>query len=275
MYGCIGPFCFGNDDNDTSKTKPMFDIKMNNIKSTLLNSITETVSVVKDTVIVSQVQNVTIKGYIGNGPDIIISQNLNLKNISNSKLSSVINDNTLSSISNDMDSQLQAIQDINPVIRDNPDNNELFTKIRKNITDIVKSDSTKKTLQTKITSAISIQDQNIYINFSNKVSDLTLLDSKPTKGPDGRPVIEITQNLVNNIYVNTVLKSLTSTIINNDKIVGDCLSLEKKINPVKHRSLSMFKSSMSYNDGSEITQTEIIIIVAIIIIIIFFFVKYK
>ena len=234
MYGCVGPFCFG---KEKSLLKNQLNIQLNSVKSQLVNSISSVVSKAKDEITVGQVQNVTINGYVANGPDIIISQNLKLKSVSNSKLSSVINDDTLKKVADDLDSQMKKMESENKEILSNPEEKALFENIRKNMIDVIKSDSTKKVLQTKVTSSLSIQNQEIYINFSNKVGELILDDVKTTKAADGRPVIEITQDLINDIYVETVMKNLVGVIVNNQEIVADSIKLKEALakNTMKDR----------------------------------------
>lgn len=226
MYGCIGPFCFG-EKKDAPKS--YFNLNMNSIKSQLVNSVSSVVSKSKDEIGTGQVQNITINGYVGNGPDIIISQTLKFKAVSNSKLSSVINDETLSKVANDLDGQLKKFEQENKNLLSKPSTKNLYENVRKNMVDVIKSDATRKVLQTKITTSLSIQNQDIYINFSDKVGELVLENVRAVRGPDNRPVIEITQELVNNIYIETVMKNLVSVIVNNSDIAKDALTLKQAL----------------------------------------------
>lgn len=279
MYGCVGPFCFG---KEKSPLKNQLNIQLNTVKSQLVNSISSVVSKAKDEITVGQVQNVTINGYVSNGPDIIISQNLKLKSVSNSKLSSVINDETLKKVADDLDSQMKKMELENKEILSNPEEKALFENIRKNMIDVIKSDSTKKVLQTKVTSSLSIQNQEIYINFSNKVGELILDDVKTTKAPDGRPVIEITQDLINDIYVETVMKNLVGVIVNNQEIVADSIKLKEALakNTMKDRQKNQKKlARASMAAVQEIKNEEknnkkkyfLIFLIILILIFIFFF----
>lgn len=284
MYGCIGPFCFG-EKKDAPKS--YFNLNMNSIKSQVVNSVSKVVSKAKDEIGTGQVQNVTINGYVGNGPDIIISQTLKFKAVSNSKLSSVINDETLKKVANDLDGQLKKFEEENKNLLSKPSTKNLYENVRKNMVDVIKSDATRKVLQTKITTSLSIQNQDIYINFSDKVGELVLENVRTVRGPDNRPVIEITQELVNNIYTETVMKNLVSVIVNNSDVAKDALALKQALadDTFKERtkgtkSVAKFaKSDNSVTKSNENTEKncfkydkhEISFLVIILIIFIFLF----
>lgn len=239
-YGVLGNlFSFGNCSKEHPKAK--YSLNLSAIQQNIKSSVSKTNQRAKTEVGGSQVQQVTINGYISGAPDIIVTQGMNIKLANATKLSSSISDTVIVDAGNSMmdefDKQINSIATSNPSIN-NEANKKITTNIKNTLTNILNSESTKKSIQRDMVSTLSVQNQNVVINFAQGVSDKIVNNSETVKKKfyDGRPVIEVDQNLVNNMLVESALKSMIGEIVNNSemqKLTHDLeTSLDKDKPPV-------------------------------------------
>jgi hypothetical protein len=277
-YGVLGNlFSFG--DCRKNFPKAQYSLNLSSVKSQIKNSISKTNQQSRTEVVGSQVQNVTINGYTSGSPDIIITQRMNIKLASSTKLSSVINDKMMVNVSNSIESQLESLMNSNPVLS-LPKNKKLVQNIQTSIAEILKSQSAKYAIQQKMLNTLSVQNQQIIINFSQGVTPKIVdnPDRVVTKFHDGRPVIEIDQNLVNDLFVETTMESIIGEIVNNSELQVLTHKLEKSLeNPNMKLAQTVYTVENSQNGNSQNSNVWIyaLIIFLLFFSIFFFFCKTK
>jgi len=228
-YGVLGSlFSFGDCKKDFPKAQ--YSLSVSSIKSQIKNSVAKTNQQSKIETVGSQVQKVTINGYTSGTPDIIVSQRMNVKVASSTKLSGAISDKVMVNAAEAIDSQLESLVNANPVLR-TPKNKKIISNIQATVQNILRSDSAKYAVQQKMLSTLSIQNQEIIINFAQGVTPKVVNNPETvtTKFHDGRPVIEIDQNLINNMFVETAMESIIGEIVNNSELQKLTHELEKSM----------------------------------------------
>lgn len=249
-YGVLGSlFSFGNCNKPTYKAKYAIDI--NRFQSDIRNSISRTNQQSNNNIGGSQIQVVTINGYTSGAPDIIVTQRMNINLASNTKLASVITDKMLinagESIISQIDEQLEQLASQNANVK-SKENQDIITAIKDQIMNIYRTESSKNAIQTKLSSTIGVQQQNIVINFADGVSEQIVNNPNIVKNTfyDGRPVIEIDQNMVNEILTETVMSSMIGEIVNNSELQNLTYALEENLqNPTLPSLAGTFNSSES------------------------------
>jgi len=228
-YGVLGNlFSFGDCKKDFPKAQ--YSLSVSSIKSQVKNSVAKTNQQSKIETVGSQVQRVTINGYTSGSPDIIVSQRMNVKVASSTKLSGAISDKVMINAAEAIDSQLESLVNANPVLR-TPKNKKIISNIQATVQNILRSDSAKYAVQQKMLNTLSIQNQEIIINFAQGVTPKVVNNPETvtTKFHDGRPVIEIDQNLINNMFVETAMESIIGEIVNNSELQKLTHELEKSM----------------------------------------------
>jgi len=201
-----------------------------NISMSALNQkISETIVKVnqesRNSYVLVQNQKVVLNGYPTYGvvPDLKILQNANLKLTDSTTLKSTISVQDMTNLSNSIQTQFDdLLKGDSPFIKANTDN---IVNLRKAITNVLKSSTTLQKAQESVSETLSVQNQDITINFAPGVPDAVIaeLGADIVRTPGQRPVIQIDQNLVNDILKNTIISSLVSSI-KNDKIVNETLA---------------------------------------------------
>jgi hypothetical protein len=232
-YGVLGSlFSFGNCNKPNYNAEYAIDI--NRFQSDIRNSISRTNQESNNNIGGSQIQVVTINGYTSGAPDIIATQRMNINVASNTKLASVITDKMLidagESIISQMDEQLEELAKQNDRVK-SKENQDIIMTIKDQIMNIYKSESSKNAIQTKLSSTIGVQQQNIVINFADGVSEKIVSSPNIVKDTfyDGRPVIEIDQNMVNEILIETLMSSIIGEIVNNSELQKLTYELEENL----------------------------------------------
>lgn len=276
-YGVLGIFNFGN-CKPKDPQRPSFNLSLEASTKQINNSVSKTNQVEKTSVLASQIQRVTINGYDAGAGDIVISQDMNIKVASKSKLSAIISEDMLKGIADNMGKQFDGILNSANDISKNPKNKDLVTNMKKTVYNILTSDSSRRSIQQKVTNTISVQNQEIYINLAPRVSTLIQDTTVKSTGVDGRPIIKITQSLVDNILTETTMKSVIGEIINNDdfvklaKDIGENIEGKKAINSIK---LSRLIKSTSEKVKEDFTKYYIGILIVVFFFFSFFFIKNK
>ena len=256
-YGVLGSlFSFGNCSKPTYKAKYAIDI--NRFQSDIRNSISRTNQESNNNIGGSQIQVVTINGYTSGAPDIIATQRMNIKVASNTKLASVITDKMLidagDSIISQMDEQLEELAKQNVRVK-SKENQDIIIAMKEQIMNIYKSESSKNAIQTKLSSTIGVQQQNIVINFADGVSEQIVSNPNIVKNTfyDGRPVIEIDQNMVNEILIEAVMSSIIGEIVNNSELQKLTYELEENLqNPTLPGGLAGVTNSQNSQESQNL-----------------------
>jgi len=202
-----------------------------NISMQVLNQkISETVANVnqesRSSYTLVQNQRVILNNYPTYGivPDLKILQEAKLNLVDKTTLMSTIKSEDMTSLSNNISTQFDDLlkDNSNPFVVKNKDN---IVNLRNSITNVIKSSSTLKSAQKAISESLSVQSQEIIINFGPGVPDAVLsemgADIQRVEGQ--RPIIQIDQKLVNNILKNAVISSVISSI-KNDAVVNTALA---------------------------------------------------
>jgi hypothetical protein len=260
-YGNIGLFSIGSDC-----PKSRFNISVNDSRKEIYNMISSTNQTNEDNVIATQSQRVTVTGYTTGAPDLNVSQLLNLKIASSSDLSSKIDDTLLNNFSNNMQQQLDNILASGDEVAKIPENKELMVNMKKNIAKVITSESTKRAVQQKLSNSISIQEQDVFISFSQNVPELIQDNVTIERAIDGRPVISINQQLINSILSETVLNSLVNELIKDEAFVSDALKVK---DTSSSNTVSPLLSSQATLPSSEKNKNKIIIIFISLLLLIF------
>jgi len=280
-YGVLGNlFFFGDCRKDFPKAQ--YSLNLSSVKSQIKNSISKTNQQSRTEVVGSQVQNVTINGYTSGAPDIIITQRMNIKLASSTNLSSAISDKLMANVANSIESQLESLAKTNPALSA-PKNKKLVQNIQTSIADILKSQSAKYAIQKKMLNTLTVQDQQIIINFSQGVTPKIVdnPDRIVSKFHDGRPVIEIDQNLVNDLFVETTMESIIGEIVNNSELQVLTHKLEKSLATPNAKLAQYVFSTENVQDENKENKKDknvwiyILLIFLIIFSIFFFFYKSK
>ena len=134
------------------------------------------------------------------------------------------------SIISQMDEQLEQLASQNANVK-SKENQDIIMAIKEQIMNIYKSESSKNAIQTKLSNTIGVQQQNIVINFADGVSEQIVNNPNIVKNTfyDGRPVIEIDQNMVNEILIETVMSSIIGEIVNNSELQNLTYALEENL----------------------------------------------
>jgi hypothetical protein len=280
-YGVLGNlFFFGDCKKDFPKAQ--YSLNLSSVKSQIKNSISKTNQQSRTEVVGSQVQNVTINGYTSGAPDIIITQRMNIKLASSTNLSSAISDKLMVNVANSIESQLESLAKTNPALSA-PKNKKLVQNIQTTIANILKSQSAKYAIQKKMLNTLTVQDQQIIINFSQGVTP-KIVDSPDrivSKFHDGRPVIEIDQNLVNDLFVETTMESVIGEIVNNSELQVLAHKLEKNLSTPNAKLAQYVFSTENIQDENKENKKDknvwiyVLLIFLIIFSIFFFFYKSK
>jgi hypothetical protein len=153
-----------------------------------------------------------------------------------------------------IDSQLESLVNANPVLR-TPKNKKIISNIQATVQNILRSDSAKYAVQQKMLNTLSIQNQEIIINFAQGVTPKVVNNPETvtTKFHDGRPVIEIDQNLINNMFVETAMESIIGEIVNNSELQKLTHELEKSMTTPQKVAKSEF--IMQASQGEETTTS--------------------
>lgn len=202
-----------------------------NISMQVLNQkISETVANVnqnsRSSYTLVQNQRVILNNYPTYGivPDLKILQEAKLDLVDKTTLMSTINSEDMTSLSNNISTQFDDLlkDNSNPFVVKNKDN---IVNLRNSITNVIKSSSTLKSAQKAISESLSVQSQEIIINFGPGVPDAVLseMGADIQKVEGQRPIIQIDQKLVNNILKNAVISSVISSI-KNDAVVNTALA---------------------------------------------------
>ena len=167
-----------------------------------------------------QNQKVVLIGYPTYGvvPDLKILQEARLNLVEKTKLESTITAQDMTNLSNSVSTQFdELLKSDSPFIKENTDN---IVNLRKAITNVIKSSKTLNSAQSAISSALSVQNQEIIINFAPGVPDAVIAEygADIVRTPGQRPVIQIDQKLVNNILTNTAISSVIKSIKNDDVV---------------------------------------------------------
>jgi len=277
-YGVLGNlFSFGDCRKDFPKAQ--YSLNLSSVKSQIKNSISKTNQQSRTEVVGSQVQNVTINGYTSGAPDIIITQRMNIKLASSTNLSSAISDKMMANVANSIESQLESLAKTNPAMSA-PKNKKLVQNIQTSIADILRSQSAKYAIQQKMLNTLTVQDQQIIINFSQGVTPKIVdnPDRVVSKFHDGRPVIEIDQNLVNDLFVETTMESIIGEIVNNSELQVLANKLEKSLatpNAKLAQAVFSMENVQEKNKENKNVCIYVLFIFLIIFSIFFFFYKSK
>jgi hypothetical protein len=201
-----------------------------NINMSVLNQkVSETIVRVnqesKSSYTLVQNQRVILNGYPTYGvvPDLKILQEAKLNLVEKTKLASSITSEDMTKLSNSIETQfVDLLKGDKPFIKQNQDN---IVNLRKAITNVIKSSATLNSAQTAVSEALSVQNQEIIINFAPGVPDAIIAESGAdiVRTPGQRPVIQIDQKLVNNILTNTAISSVIKSI-KNDSVVNTALA---------------------------------------------------
>jgi len=148
-----------------------------------------------------------------------------------------------------IDSQLESLVNANPVLK-TPKNKKIISNIQATVQNILRSDSAKYAVQQKMLNTLSIQNQEIIINFAQGVTPKVVNNPETvtTKFHDGRPVIEIDQNLINNMFVETAMESIIGEIVNNSELQKLTHELEKSMTTPSRVAKSEFIMQASQNE---------------------------
>jgi len=270
-YGVLGKlFSFGDCKKDFPKAQ--YSLSVSSIKSEIKNSVSKTNQQSKLETVGSQVQRVTINGYTSGAPDIIVSQRMNVKIASSTKLSSAISDKMMIDAANAIESQMDSLVKSNPVLSTEKNKN-IIANIQATVQNILRSETSKRSIQQKMTNTLSVQDQEVIINFAQGVTSKIVNNPEtvPTKFYDGRPVIEIDQNLINNMFVETAMESIIGELVNNSELQKLTHELEKSLTskPIVANSEFLIQSSQ-VNQTMESGNNNKIIFWFIFIIFFFF-----
>jgi hypothetical protein len=285
-YGVLGNlFSFGDCKKDFPKAQ--YSLSVSSIKSQIKNSVAKTNQQSKIETVGSQVQRVMINGYTSGSPDIIVSQRMNVKVASSTKLSGAISDKVMVNAAEAIDSQLESLVNANPVLR-TPKNKKIISNIQASVQNILRSDSAKYAVQQKMLNTLSIQNQEIIINFAEGVTPKVVNNPETvtTKFHDGRPVIEIDQNLINNMFVETAMESIIGEIVNNSELQKLTHELEKSMTTPSKVAKSEFIMQASQNEETttsienkrkenHIKSFYIFLFIILFFLIIFFFISNK
>jgi hypothetical protein len=255
-YGVLGNlFSFGSCQKEFPRSK--YSLSVSSIKSQVKNSIARTNQQSRNEIGGSQLQNVTINGYTSGAPDIIITQRMNIKLASSSQLTSTISDQMLVNASNAINSQIENLMNTNPALS-LPKNKIVVQNIQANITQLLRSESAKYAIQEKMSSSITIQNQEILINFSQGVSPKIVDSPERTyiKFYDGRPVIEIDQSLINDLIIETTMESIISEIVNNSELQVLAHKLMKNLESPSTKLVQSVFSSENPEQKNELKNNE-------------------
>jgi len=201
-----------------------------NISMSVLNQkVSETIASVnqqsRSSYTLVQNQKVVLNGYPTYGvvPDLKILQEARLNLVEKTKLESSITAQDMTNLSNSVSTQFDdLLKGDSPFIKANTDN---IVNLRKAITNVIKSSTTLSSAQTAVSAALSVQNQEIIINFAPGVPDAVIAEAGAdiVRTPGQRPVIQIDQKLVNNILTNTAISSVIKSI-KNDNVVNTALA---------------------------------------------------
>lgn len=276
-YGFLGLFSFG--DCNKSAPQSIVNISLTDIRKDIYNTISVINQSDEDNIIASQFQNVSIIGYPPGAPDIDISQIMELKVASSSKLSSTIDDTLLLNFSKNMQDQLDNFLASRNEFTSNLDNMNAITNMKKDIARIINSESTKRNIQKKLSTTINIQNQNVMISFAQNIPKLIKDEVTMIYGKDGRPLIKINQKLVNTIQSETIISSLINELFKDESFVENALRVKANNNQGNNQVTSpLLKSQLSLSIANNNKSKNILwlsIIIIIFLIIIFYYVYKK
>jgi hypothetical protein len=283
-YGVLGNlFSFGDCKKDFPKAQ--YSLSVSSFKSQIKNSVSKTNQQTKLETVGSQVQRVIINGYTSGAPDIIVSQKMNVKVASSTKLSGAISDKVMVNAAEAIDSQLESLVNANPVLK-TPKNKKIISNIQASVQNILRSDSAKYAVQQKMLNTLSIQNQEIIINFAQGVTSKVVNNPETvtTKFHDGRPVIEIDQNLINNLFIETAIESIIGEIVNNSELQKLTYELEKSLStPPKVAKTEFIMQTSSSQELQQNKETQknykkgfmIFFFIILFFLLIFFFISNK
>lgn len=209
----------------SEKSTNTINISMSALNQKISETIVKVNQESRNSYVLVQNQTVKLNGYPTYGvvPDLKILQNANLKLTDSTTLKSTISVQDMTNLSNSIQTQFDdLLKGDSPFIKANTDN---IVNLRKAITNVLKSSTTLQKVQESVSETLSVQNQDITINFAPGVPDAVIaeLGADIVRTPGQRPVIQIDQNLVNDILKNTIISSIVSAI-KNDKIVNETLA---------------------------------------------------
>jgi hypothetical protein len=201
-----------------------------NISMSVLNQkLSETIAKVnqqsKSSYVLVQNQKVTLNGYPTYGivPDLKILQEAKLNLTDVTTLKATINSQDMTNLSNSVQTQFDdLLKQDSPFVKQNTDN---IVNLRNAITTVIKSSATLTSVQKALSESLSVQNQEVIINFAPGMPDALIseMGAEILKSEGRRPVIQIDQTLVNNILKYAAISSVISAI-KNDTVVNQALA---------------------------------------------------
>lgn len=199
--------------NCASKQNVVNNINLNQISQKLSQTVAETNQSASSLSLNVQNQNVKINGYTG-AVDIKITQNMNVKIASKSKISAAIKSEDMKELAQSLSTQLDEMAKQTTDFGAPPAVQNKVNNVKKSITSVVTSSTLLKTMQKSMAEAVSVQNQDIIINFaeldSGAIENIVNQYKKSEQG--GRPVISIDQTLIASIQQEAALSSITEAI---------------------------------------------------------------
>ena len=201
-----------------------------NISMSVLNQkLSETIAKVnqqsRSSYVLVQNQKVTLNGYPTYGivPDLKILQEATLNLTDVTTLKATINSQDMTNLSNSVQTQFDdLLKQDSPFVKQNTDN---IVNLRNAITTVIKSSATLTSVQKALSESLSVQNQEVIINFAPGMPDALIseMGAEILKSEGRRPVIQIDQKLVNNILKYAAISSVISAI-KNDTVVNQALA---------------------------------------------------
>lgn len=196
-----------------SKQNVVNNINLSTLSQKLSQTVAETNQSAQSTALNVQNQNVKINGYTG-AVDIKITQNMNVKIASKSKIAAAIKSEDMKELAQSLNTQLDEIAKQTSDIGVPPAVQNKVTNLKKSITSVVTSSTLLKTMQKSMAEAVNVQNQDIIINFAElDAGAIESIVNKYKKADQGaRPVISIDQSLIADIQQEAALSSVTEAI---------------------------------------------------------------
>lgn len=214
-----------------SKQNTVNNINISQISQKLSQTVAETNQSASNLSLNVQNQNVKINGYTG-AVDIKITQNMNVKIASSSKISAAIKSEDMKELAQSISSQLDEMTKQSSDIGVPPSVQNKVNNLKKSITSVVTSSTLLRTMQKSMAEAVSVQNQDIIINFATMSPDdvKKVADSAQQQpGPGGRPVISIDQTLIASIQQQAALSSITEAIAKDKNVQGAAEQLKSTL----------------------------------------------
>jgi hypothetical protein len=213
-----------------SKQNTVNNINLNQISQKLSQTVAETNQSASSLALNVQNQNVKINGYTG-AVDIKITQSMNVQIASKSKISASIKSEDMKELAQSLNTQLDEMTKQTSDIGVPPAVQNKVNNVKKSITSVVTSSTLLKTMQKSMAEAVSVQNQDIIINFaeldSGAIENIVNQYKKDSQG--GRPVISIDQTLIASIQQEAALSSITESIAKDKNVQASVEELKSTL----------------------------------------------